>query len=156
MSIRRHPFLSMCACLYTRLSVHNLSPCVCAQVPAYRLKLPPKRLFNHSPTPDFVEERRQQLDSYLQMLLQERRLQGLHSPPVFRHAVSCKPCPGACLNRADLIKQQFNKCCREQSCLVMLYQALPPCMHTQASADQATVHQVLQGQKVHLPSTCSS
>ena len=47
-----------------------------AQVPAYRLKLPPKRLFNHNPTPDFVEERRQQLDSYLQMLLQDRQLQG--------------------------------------------------------------------------------
>ena len=46
------------------------------QVPAYRLKLPPKRLFNHNPTPDFVEERRQQLDSYLQMLLQDRQLQG--------------------------------------------------------------------------------
>ena len=48
------------------------------QVPAYRLKLPPKRLFVHNPTPDFVEERRQQLDTYLQMLLQERQLQGLH------------------------------------------------------------------------------
>lgn len=46
------------------------------QVPAYRLKLPPKRLFVQNPTPDFVEERRQQLDAYLQMLLQERQLQG--------------------------------------------------------------------------------
>lgn len=44
-------------------------------VPAYRLKLPPKRLFPN-PTPDFVEERRQQLDSYLQQLLQEHLLQG--------------------------------------------------------------------------------
>ncbi len=50
------------------------------QVPAYRLKLPPKRLFVHNPTPDFVEERRQQLDTYLQMLLQERQLQGLLVP----------------------------------------------------------------------------
>lgn len=45
-------------------------------VAAYRLKLPPKRLFVHNPTPDFVEERRQQLDTYLQMLLQDPQLQG--------------------------------------------------------------------------------
>ena len=47
-------------------------------MPAYRLRLPPKRLLPHNPTPDFVEERRQQLDNYLQMLLQEQPLQGLH------------------------------------------------------------------------------
>lgn len=58
-----------CAPGWQRLSV-------CLQVPAYRLKLPPKRLFPN-PTPDFVEERRQQLDSYLQQLLQEHLLQGL-------------------------------------------------------------------------------
>ena len=46
-------------------------------MPAYSLRLPPKRLLPHNPTPDFVEERRQQLDTYLQMLLQEQPLQGL-------------------------------------------------------------------------------
>jgi len=62
------------------------------QVPAYRLKLPPKRLFVHNPTPDFVEERRQQLDTYLQMLLQERQLQGLHYF-LSCHNITCKLLP---------------------------------------------------------------
>lgn len=39
------------------------------EVSAYRLKLPPKRIFLHMQTPEFVEERRQQLDQYLQALL---------------------------------------------------------------------------------------
>ena len=62
------------------------------QVPAYRLKLPPKRLFVHNPTPDFVEERRQQLDTYLQMLLQERQLQGLRYC-LFCHNITCRLLP---------------------------------------------------------------
>ncbi|KAA6429701.1 MAG: phox domain-containing [Trebouxia sp. A1-2] len=57
-------------------------------VPAYRLKLPPKRLFVHNPTPDFVEERRQQLDTYLQMLLQERLLQGTNEVAEFLRGCS--------------------------------------------------------------------
>ncbi|KAI3433581.1 hypothetical protein D9Q98_003392 [Chlorella vulgaris] len=36
---------------------------------AYRLKLPPKRIFIHSNNVEFVEERREQLDRYLQLLL---------------------------------------------------------------------------------------
>lgn len=37
--------------------------------PAYRLKLPPKRIFIHSNNVEFVEERRDALDRYLQQLL---------------------------------------------------------------------------------------
>ena len=40
----------------------------------YKLKLPPKRIFFHSQTVDFVEERREALDKYLQLLLQNRQL----------------------------------------------------------------------------------
>ena len=66
------------------------------QVQAYRLKLPPKRLFVHNPTPDFVEERRQQLDTYLQMLLQERQLQGVCD--LFLHLNACiRTTPADCL-----------------------------------------------------------
>jgi len=41
---------------------------------AYRLKLPPKRIFFHAQTVDFVEERREALDKYLQQLLSSRQL----------------------------------------------------------------------------------
>ena len=42
--------------------------------PAYRLRLPPKRIFFHSTTVDFVEERREQLDVYLRTLLADPNL----------------------------------------------------------------------------------
>ncbi|KAK9807024.1 hypothetical protein WJX72_010915 [[Myrmecia] bisecta] len=44
--------------------------------PDYGLKLPPKRIFNHSQTVEFVEERRQQLDQYLQAILANPQLAG--------------------------------------------------------------------------------
>ena len=68
--------LYVCALLSPAVSSVGMS--VCVQMPAYALRLPPKRLLPHNPTPDFVEERRQQLDTYLQMLLREQPLQGLH------------------------------------------------------------------------------
>jgi len=40
----------------------------------YKLKLPPKRIFFHAQTVDFVEERREALDKYLQQLLSSRQL----------------------------------------------------------------------------------
>ena len=42
--------------------------------PAYRLKLPPKRIFFHSQNFDFVEERRKALDTYLQCILVNPKL----------------------------------------------------------------------------------
>ena len=62
-------------CGAAQLMLHSTAICLhatshaSAQVPAYRLKLPPKRIFLHIQTPEFVEERRQQLDQYLQALL---------------------------------------------------------------------------------------
>ena len=62
-------------CGAAQLMLHSLATCAHstsptpAQVSAYRLKLPPKRIFLHIQTPEFVEERRQQLDQYLQALL---------------------------------------------------------------------------------------
>lgn len=38
-------------------------------LPTYRLKLPGKRIFTHSQSTDFVEERREALDKYLQAAL---------------------------------------------------------------------------------------
>ena len=46
------------------------------ETPAYRLKLPAKRIFNHSQSVEFVEERRQQLDAYLQQILVDEALSG--------------------------------------------------------------------------------
>ena len=62
-------------CGAAQLVLHSIATCphatspAPAQVLAYRLKLPPKRIFLHIQTPEFVEERRQQLDQYLQALL---------------------------------------------------------------------------------------
>lgn len=62
-------------CSAAQLAPHSIATCPPAtspapvQVSAYRLKLPPKRIFLHMQTPEFVEERRQQLDQYLQALL---------------------------------------------------------------------------------------
>ena len=62
-------------CGAAQLKLHTMATCMHAtshapaQVSAYRLKLPPKRIFLHIQTPEFVEERRQQLDQYLQALL---------------------------------------------------------------------------------------
>jgi PX domain len=42
--------------------------------PAYKLKLPPKRIFFHAVSADFVEERREQLDTYLRLLLGDPNL----------------------------------------------------------------------------------
>jgi hypothetical protein len=39
-----------------------------------RLKLPPKRIFIHSNSVEFVEERREALDKYLQALLADGQL----------------------------------------------------------------------------------
>jgi hypothetical protein len=43
-------------------------------LPAYRLKLPPKRIFFHSQNVDFVEERREALDAFLQGVLRVPQL----------------------------------------------------------------------------------
>lgn len=42
--------------------------------PSYKLRLPPKRIFSHSVSMDFVEERRDQLDTYLRALLGDPNL----------------------------------------------------------------------------------
>ena len=44
------------------------------EAPTYRLKMPAKRVFTHSQTVEFVEERRQQLDVYLQHILADPSL----------------------------------------------------------------------------------
>jgi sorting nexin-13 len=48
---------------------------------AYRLKLPPKRIFIHSNNVEFVEERRDALDRYLQALLAHEQLR--HCPDLY-------------------------------------------------------------------------
>lgn len=57
--------------------------------PAYKGRLPPKRIFFHTTSSDFVEERRQLLDDYLQPLLGEPNLCRAHRgplpPPHFSH-----------------------------------------------------------------------
>lgn len=40
-----------------------------SKIQGYKLKLPPKRIFVHTPNVDFVHERQEALDSYLQALL---------------------------------------------------------------------------------------
>ncbi len=45
-------------------------------VAAYRIKLPGKRIFAHGQSVEFVEERRQGLDNYLQQVLADARLAG--------------------------------------------------------------------------------
>ncbi len=42
--------------------------------PAYKLRLPPKRIFFHALSVDFVEERRDSLDTYLRSLLGDPNL----------------------------------------------------------------------------------
>ncbi len=43
-------------------------------VPAYRLRLPAKRIFPHNQSGEFVEERRRQLDAYLGAVLADAQL----------------------------------------------------------------------------------
>jgi len=45
-------------------------------VPAYRLRLPAKRIFPHNQSGEFVEERRRQLDAYLGAVLADAQLAG--------------------------------------------------------------------------------
>ncbi len=57
--------------------------------PAYRLRLPPKRIFFHSTTVDFVEERREQLDVYLRTLLADPNLcSALYALCTLRHRLT--------------------------------------------------------------------
>ena len=53
------------------LANHHLAHC--PSLPG-RLKLPPKRLFIHSHSVEFVEERREALDKYLRALLAHEEL----------------------------------------------------------------------------------
>lgn len=46
------------------------------EVPSFRVRMPAKRVFTHSQTVEFVEERRQQLDTYLQQILADSTLAG--------------------------------------------------------------------------------
>ena len=46
--------------------------------PAYRLRLPAKRIFSQQHSVEFVEDRRQQLDSYLQALLANPAVAGIY------------------------------------------------------------------------------
>lgn len=46
---------------------------------AYRLRLPAKRIFSQQHSVAFVEERRQQLDAYLQSLLANPAVAGKHT-----------------------------------------------------------------------------
>lgn len=48
----------------------------CVQFSTYRQKLPPKRIFFHNQSVDFVEERREQLDLYLATILVDPILAG--------------------------------------------------------------------------------
>ena len=41
----------------------------CRDLPSYHLRLPAKRIFSQQQSVEFVEERRQQLNGYLQSLL---------------------------------------------------------------------------------------
>ena len=83
----------------TRMQPMCLAP---AQVSAYRLKLPPKRIFLHIQTPEFVEERRQQLDQYLQALLGAGSLSNMpqvgtcHGLRVVAACVLPGPCAAHC------------------------------------------------------------
>ena len=43
-------------------------------VPAYRLRLPAKRIFPHNQSGEFVEERRRLLDAYLGQVLSDAQL----------------------------------------------------------------------------------
>ncbi len=47
------------------------------ELPGYRIRMPAKRVFTHSQNVEFVEERRQQLDHYLQQILADGSLTGL-------------------------------------------------------------------------------
>lgn len=49
------------------------------ELPGYRIRMPAKRVFTHSQNVGFVEERRQQLDQYLQQILGEDTLTGASS-----------------------------------------------------------------------------
>ena len=42
---------------------------ICRDLPSYHLRLPSKRIFSQQQSVEFVEERRQQLNGYLQSLL---------------------------------------------------------------------------------------
>ena len=46
------------------------------ELPGYRIRMPAKRVFTHSQNVEFVEERRQQLDIYLQQILADSSLTG--------------------------------------------------------------------------------
>lgn len=46
------------------------------ELPGYRIRMPAKRVFTHSQNVEFVEERRQQLDQYLQQILADSTLTG--------------------------------------------------------------------------------
>lgn len=61
---------------------------MCDRYPAYKLKLPPKRIFFHAVSADFVEERRDQLDTFLRSLLGDPNL--------------CRASLTLCSGRADL------------------------------------------------------
>lgn len=49
------------------------------ELPSYKIKMPAKRVFSHSQNVEFVEERRQQLDHYLQQILGDATLTGKFS-----------------------------------------------------------------------------
>ena len=54
-------------------------------VPAYRMRLPAKRIFPHNQSGEFVEERRRQLDGYLGAVLADAQLAGAR-PTLAMHA----------------------------------------------------------------------
>jgi hypothetical protein len=47
------------------------------ELPGYRVRMPAKRVFTHSQNVEFVEERRHQLDQYLQQILADEALTGV-------------------------------------------------------------------------------
>lgn len=56
------------------------------ELPGYRIRMPAKRVFTHSQNVEFVEERRQQLDHYLQQILADSSLTGDNQNTESMHA----------------------------------------------------------------------
>ena len=53
------------------------------ELPGFRVRMPAKRVFTHSQNVGFVEERRQQLDQYLQQILGDDSLTGASPAALF-------------------------------------------------------------------------
>ena len=59
----------MSLAIYTCCACAELFACYSRDLPSYHLRLPAKRIFSQQQSVEFVEERRQQLNGYLQSLL---------------------------------------------------------------------------------------